>query len=523
MKFLRSIQSIRIQHILFLLLFLISCIAAYITFINGATVIYNDAESHLYIAKRVIHSITPGLAQFGSVWLPFQHILMIPFIWYEPFFRNGLAGAFASMTMYLLMGVLFYKLLSLQTKKLAPVVVGCAVLLLNPNILYFQSIPMNEVIFLSLGIGSVYFLVRWWNSLSVPDMIFASFFACLATMTRYEAWFLTAFESAVIMLRIFLKERSLLKFHKYEGLLFFHGFIAYSGAIGWLLWGWILIGDPLYFQRSEYSAQAQQQEFLKRGELLTINNIQESAHHFYGAVYHNLGHWMMIIAGVAGVVYILSSIVKRYPISRHIPVVLFSSPVVFSLYALYKGQTIIFVPGITPEEFGNNLFNIRYGLNAFPLLAYTIAMGVDALPRFIGWLLLPVVILVYALMLQNNDIITYRDGVGGISSRVNPASDAWLAEHYDGGLVVYDDFNRSMSVIRSGVPMQNAVYIGNKPYFETTLKHPEKYARYIIISQNDTIYKNLYVKKSYKQRLDDTFDLVYKDSVTMIYKRKESH
>lgn len=516
-------KSFRIQHILFVILLIVSITAAYVTHLYGATVIYNDAESHLNIAKRVVHSLTPGLAQFGAVWLPFQHILMLPFVMIEPLYRNGLAGAIVSMGAYLLMGVFFYKLLALNTKSKTAILLGCVVLLLNPNTLYFQSIPMNEIIFLAMAIGSVYFLMRWWQHMAVPDMIFASSLALLASMTRYEAWFLLGFESLAIILRLLIKEKSLRHIHKYEGLLFFHGFIAYSGVIAWFLWAWILIGDPLYFQRSEYSAQAQQEEFRGRGELLTDHNLYESARHFGGAIYQNMGEVVLWMAGVAAVLYIVSLFIKKYPFSRHVPLFLFSSSIAFSLYALYKGQTIIFVPGITPEEFGNNLFNIRYGLNAFPFIAYLIAMGFDMGHKYIKAVLIGVVIIVYALMIREGQIITYIDGVNGISSVTNSGAYEYMKEHYDYGLIAYDDFNRSLSVIKAGVPMQSVIYVGNKPYWPDTLQQPDKHARWIVISQNDTLYKELYAKKGKRRQLESQFENVYDDKVTRIYKLREKN
>jgi hypothetical protein len=54
---------------------------------------YGDAESHLNIAKRVVHSITPGMAQLGGIWLPLPHLMMVPFVFFDSFWRTGLAGS----------------------------------------------------------------------------------------------------------------------------------------------------------------------------------------------------------------------------------------------------------------------------------------------------------------------------------------------------------------------------------------------------------------------------------------------
>ena len=41
--------------------------------------LYGDAVAHLGIARRLIDSLNPGIRQIGSVWLPFPHLLMMPF------------------------------------------------------------------------------------------------------------------------------------------------------------------------------------------------------------------------------------------------------------------------------------------------------------------------------------------------------------------------------------------------------------------------------------------------------------
>ena len=62
----------------------------------GRLLSYGDAESHLNHARRVIDSLTPGVEQFGTVWLPLPHLLMLPFVANGTLWRTGLAGAIPS-------------------------------------------------------------------------------------------------------------------------------------------------------------------------------------------------------------------------------------------------------------------------------------------------------------------------------------------------------------------------------------------------------------------------------------------
>src|SRR5260221_3525586 len=64
----------------------------------------------MMIARRVIAGRTPGLAQLGTTWLPFNHVLMLPFIWSDFLFRSGFAGSFPSMIAFVVGTVYMYRL-----------------------------------------------------------------------------------------------------------------------------------------------------------------------------------------------------------------------------------------------------------------------------------------------------------------------------------------------------------------------------------------------------------------------------
>ena len=57
---------------------------------------YGDAEAHLNIARRILDSRTPGWYQVGTTWLPLPHLLMIPLVRNDWYWKTGLAGAVTS-------------------------------------------------------------------------------------------------------------------------------------------------------------------------------------------------------------------------------------------------------------------------------------------------------------------------------------------------------------------------------------------------------------------------------------------
>src|SRR5215467_10812310 len=53
---------------------------------RGVTNLYGDALAHLESARRLWDSLTPGIEEIGSAWLPLFHILVSPltrseFLW----------------------------------------------------------------------------------------------------------------------------------------------------------------------------------------------------------------------------------------------------------------------------------------------------------------------------------------------------------------------------------------------------------------------------------------------------------
>ena len=78
----------------------------------GAVLLYDDSISHLEIARRVLDSTSPGLAQLGSVWLPLPHLVMLPLVWDNTLYYNGFAGSIPSMIAFVGMAVLMYRLVA---------------------------------------------------------------------------------------------------------------------------------------------------------------------------------------------------------------------------------------------------------------------------------------------------------------------------------------------------------------------------------------------------------------------------
>src|SRR5205085_10434358 len=81
-------------------------------FRSGELLLYGDAVAHINIARRVVDSLTPGLLQLGTVWLPLPHLITIPFVLSDWAWMTGVAGSVASMVAYVLGAIGIFRLVS---------------------------------------------------------------------------------------------------------------------------------------------------------------------------------------------------------------------------------------------------------------------------------------------------------------------------------------------------------------------------------------------------------------------------
>jgi hypothetical protein len=79
-----------------------------------------------------------------------------------------------------------------------------------------------------------------------------------------------------------------------------------------------------------------------------------------------------------------------------------------------------------------------------------------------------------------------------------------------------------MSVIRTPVPMRNFIYVGNKPYWEESLKEPEKYATWIIMQKNDAVWNALYEDQEKQGRLYKYFVKQYTSDNILVFRRNDA-
>jgi hypothetical protein len=501
---------------------------------NGYIISYGDAESHLNIAKRVMHSLTPGFAQLGGIWLPLPHLFMVPFVYFDKLWRTGLAGSIVSGISYIISAVYLYKLTAIFTKKQWAAFVAALVFMLNPNILYLQTTPMTELPLIAFFILSSYYFIKFiLSENNFNFLILAALFGFCATLSRYDGWFLVLMEAAVLGLMYWPIRRFPTQFGeikkvwnrqnwwKMQGHVIMFGTLAFFGILVWLAWDFLILGDPLYFTHSQFSAKSQQQNWLLRGELPGYKNILQSLLYYLVTAMSNSGVVIFAMTLIGVVVYLFDKKLKH----RWLVFAILIVPFIFNVVTLFLGQSVIFIPHITPETFEWNLFNVRYGVMMVPLAAFIVGyLFYVAKPAGKALIAMALLFQLGLYGIGYSKVISFEDGVKGLSSASAKVPDAqyWIRDNYDTGLVLVDDFARTLSIVRTTIPMQNVIYVGNKPYWEESLKEPEKYATWIIMQKDDAVWDSMLENPVVEGRLYTYFQKVYTSPEILVFKRNDA-
>lgn len=525
------LNKINLQLVVLIISTVLAIGATIYSYQHGYIIAYGDAESHLNISKRVVDSLTPGFAQLGGIWLPLPHLLMMPFVYFDVLWRTGLAGSIVSGIAFIISALYLFKSAKLITGSKWAGFATALVFITNPNILYLQSTPMTELVLIVFFVLSGYHFIRFIRDTNNNmALIAAAFFAFCAALSRYDGWFLGLIEGiSVILLFIpwkkiphrfsqiktyFDKDR----WHKLQGKAILFGVVASFGIFIWIGWGQLILGDPLYFTHSEYSAKSQQQSWLARGELPAYGHALTSFWYYFITSMSNVGVLVFVLALVGLYLYLTNKEQKH----RFYILLIFLVPFIFNVVTLYLGQSVIFIPHITPVDFEWRLFNVRYGVMMVPFAAVCVGYLLYRL-KWVGKLVV-VGLLVAQLGLYAvgySRVISLADGTVGLSSASAKIPDAqyWITENYDGGLVLVDDFARTLSIVRSSIPMNQVIYVGNKPYWPESLKEPEKHATWILMQENDQLWNAILEDPAIEGRLYKYFVKVYTSPQILIFKR----
>ncbi|HLW03681.1 MAG TPA: glycosyltransferase [Ktedonobacterales bacterium] len=455
----------------------VACIASIAScwyyFQHHDILLYEDAFSHLSIARRIFDSPTPGLAQVGGVWLPLPHLLMLPFIWNDDLWRTGLAGSFPSMLAYVVTSIYLYLAARRLTRKSVVSFVGALVFLLNPNVLYLQSTPLSELACIATMTMTGYYFLAWVQDDAPKYLVFAAGSTCLATLTRYDAWVLFPMLLVFTVLVGWLKRQP---WAHIEGTLIVFGIFGGLGIGLWLLWCELIFGDPLYFQRGPYSAQTQTTLFLQTHPLETYHNLFQSLRYYLLLCVDTMGPLVLLLAALSLVVFLL----RRRFAPEMLAVLVFLAPLCFYIVSLYTGQANLYIPQVVPANAEEKIFNVRFGAEMVAPVALLLALlpgqwFPKAFGRSVllaGSYLLVGVILLQTVLIARGGVITLEDGQYGGSCAPAHQINAYLWQHYAGGLILENIFSSKIDGTEAGVDLKDFISESSGTLWKEALRDP---------------------------------------------------
>ncbi|TLX81638.1 MAG: hypothetical protein E6L04_11135, partial [Thaumarchaeota archaeon] len=330
---------------------------------------YDDAVSHLVIARRVIDSLTPGIAQFGSVWLPMTHLMLLPFTMSNYLFQTGLAGTIVSGISTAVAAVFLSRIVKLHFSSNYAGYLAASLFLMNTSVIYMSLVPMMEAPFMMFFMMASYYGLKWCSLHNAGNDIWLQYRSLLkcaiaisaATLTRYEAWFFPIGLVMMILIVLLLGKKELWK-RKIEAFVFIAVPYSLLGIIVWTIYNGLIFRNPVLFFTGPYSAQAQsitrpyrQHLFLQPGN--AVSTLFSVATDMYG-----LHVVLLSILGASVFIYMKR---KKSLLFSLLTISILAFPILLDLVAMIQGSGEIYRHIVT------GWFNGRYLIFAAPLLAFS--------------------------------------------------------------------------------------------------------------------------------------------------------
>jgi hypothetical protein len=456
-----------VMPMLVLLLAAISAAAVWWCSSRGYTLYYGDAEAHLNIARRILDSRTPGPEQFGTVWLPLPHLLMIPFVTRDSWWHSGLAGVIPSAASFVIAGAFLFAAARRLYLSTAAGVAAALLFALNPNMLYLQSIPMTEALF-AAALAVLLWATIWFRSTqSMWAVLVAAGASNAASLTRYEGWFLIPFIALYFLITAHRKSYALV-----------FAVLAALGPLAWLAHNQYYYSNALEFYSGEGSAKA-----IYAGELAQggarypgDHNWRLAIEYYFTAIRLTQG-WALLLLSILGGAMALAKKIWW-------PLLLLALPPAFYVWSIHSSGTPLFVPTLWPSQPVHNLFswyNTRYAVAALPLAALAAAGMVALLPPKLQATGTAVVVLavavssIYSAALAGSPLCWKESSVNSVARRAwTEQAAAYLASQYQPGDGIIYSFGDLTGVLReAGIPLREGLHQGNRPSWDAAVLRPD--------------------------------------------------
>lgn len=480
---------------------------------RGDILMHGDATAHINIARRVFDSLTPGLLQLGTVWLPLPHLLMIPFIFPDKMWQSGVGGSIPSMIAYVfgVLGILrlVRGLLESNARTQPAAGVGAWVAAFaygaNPNLIYMQATALTETLYLAFFIWAMVFFEEFVGDLKkdgsegeVSRRALRQCAYCVgcAELTRYDGWFLAGVMGAIVAVIAVRQweDRALRR----TALKFLSG-IAVAPAL-WLVYNAAVYGNALDFANGPYSAKAIEQRV--GAPIPGFHNLWVAALYFLKSAQVTLavGNWgrFWLLAAV------LEALLALWILRRQAAAILLLlwAPLAFYAYSIAYGSVPLHVPMWWPFA----VFNFRFGLELLPMFAVSAGVVVATVfacrGRWQVWKLaagmIALIVISYAFVLKAQPLCWVEASRNwemrrGLDTAVERAVKGLPP---DSRLLM--DIGEHVGVMeRLGIPLRRVVNSENhrvwkrpadpEGIWERALADPGRYVNYVIAFEGDSV------------------------------------
>jgi Dolichyl-phosphate-mannose-protein mannosyltransferase len=489
--------------------------------VHGLTTAFNDARVREMIARRVLMSRTPGLAQLGTTWLPLPFMLMLPLMWNDTLFHSGIAGSLPSMVAYVITAVYLYRIARLMTSSRGASWVAAGALALNPSLLYMQSTPMSETASLSAFVVATYYALQLMRLYNPSDIVKCALAIAAGTLIRYENWLFALAFLPVLGCAAWRRHGYKLA----ESWIILYGLLAFAGCIGWVIYNTIIFHDPLlaffYGNRSHQFIQ-NVPDYMLPGRNHAVTSLV-----MYGLTVTYTVGWALVIMAVLG--FAIFCVRSRLSLTA-LPAYLFLVPFAFYWLAFYKGvnRENLGPPGLGEGQ----LYNVRFGLLMIPAVAlfagFLTTVGTVALKRTLVGVALAA-ILVSGIISTIRTPFVLREalyGTAGAETLVGGREDAnWLSSHYHGGNILITYVNSQSMIFclltAHRFPDDALITDANGRQFAAALADPPGWVTWIVMN-SDASNGQSQISKSLARRQDwrSDFILVRTSGTTQIYERR---
>ncbi len=483
--------------------------ALLVCYSKGYLLLYGDAVAHLGIARRIVDSHYPGIAQLGGVWLPLPHLLMLPLIGNMQMWQTGFAGVPMSMLSFALSIAGVWRL-GRRIMRPRWALVATTFYALNPNLLYLATTAMTEALFLCLLVWTVVAATETVAALragrargAAGGMIAAGVLILGQVMTRYDGWIIGAVVWCWIAWEVW---RSNMLFRLRTPFILFT-LLCLAGPILWFWYNAHFKGDWLDFIRGPYSAAAIERRTAPPGQHYRGWHNPAWALLFYTRTSQiDAAAWETGFALMAAALYGAWLQWRRRAETAararaESGLWLLWLPLPFYVYSVAYGSVPIFIPQLWPHSY----YNARYGMELLPALAIYGALAAERLDLWFraqtaGWARVsarfwqPVAML---LCIANCITMMYcippvlEEGMVNATTRIpfEHAVAATLETFPSHAPVLMSTTAHVGAVQTAGRPLKTMVSEDDEAAWEQALADPAHHAAYVIAMVGDPVAK----------------------------------